>query len=560
MAATVWEALARGKTAIVEAGTGTGKSLAYLYPGLVHARLAGRPLVVSTNTINLQEQLWEKDIPALAGLVNPPPRAVLLLGRGNYLCRRRLNLPAAWGGLLDERLQAAILRAAEEGRGERPRLGFSVPEEVWARVASDGQICLRQYCPWYETCFWHTARRAAATAEIVLVNHHLLLADAVIRRSLGWKTERAVLPPYNWVIFDEAHHLEEIATEHLARRIDGPRFHRLLDLLHRPGGHEPAGVLARCLLGLATGGPVPEQARLAEARSLAAEALQAVERLRARSGPFFALLASFAREGNQNGSSRQRRYRGDLGLEIKGFAEETADLLVLLGELVNLLSRLLSRWEADPETPKTEEGLLLKAALEGFLALQDDLPMVLAGENANNVYWVETTPDHEEETAAVMAPLEVGPLLYETLFAHLHSAVFASATLTTGGGFAFFRERLGLDLVHPVDRLEIVLPSPFDYRHQVLLAVPRDLPEPDETAFPTAAALFLRELLTVVGGRTLILFTSYATMEKVASLLRSSLPSGLSLRQQGERPRGDLLAELRGGEGGVLCGTDSFWE
>ncbi|MGQ9779628.1 MAG: ATP-dependent DNA helicase [Bacillota bacterium] len=561
MAATVWQAFARGKTAIIEAGTGTGKSLAYLYPGLVHARLAGRPLIVSTNTINLQEQLLEKDLPTLAGLVSPPPRAVLLLGRGNYLCRRRLNLPSVWGGMLDGRLHAAILRAAEEGRGERPRLGFSVPEEAWSRIASDGQTCLRQHCPWHETCFWQAARRAAAAAEIILVNHHLLLSDAVLRRSLGWDTDRAVLPRYDRVVFDEAHHLEEIATEHLARRIDGPTLHRLLDLLHRSGGHEPTGVLAYCLLGVATGGPVPEKTRLAEARSLAAEALQVVERLRAKAGPFFALLASFAREGGQDGSRWQRRYRGHLGRQIKGFGELAEDLLVLAGELADLLSRLLSRWEADPEAPTTEEGLVLKAALGGLLDFRDDLPAVLAGEDEDHVYWVETAPRGEEkETTAVMAPLEVGPLLCETLFAHLHSAVFASATLTADGGFGFFRERLGLDLVHPACRLELVLPSPFDYRRQVLLAVPRDLPEPDDAAFPEAASSFLRELLVTVGGRTLILFTSYTTMEKVSCLLRASLPPGLFLRQQGERPRGDLLAELREGEGIVLCGTDSFWE
>ena len=564
MAALVWHAFSHGRLAAVEAGTGTGKSLAYLYPGLHHARASRRPLIVSTNTINLQEQLLTKDLPLLAAVCPEQPKVALLLGRGNYLCRRRWE-SARLRGLheLPDDLLVMLERAVADGRGERGKLGFAVPEEAWYRLCSDGALCLRQRCPWASTCFWQGARRAASEAEIVLVNHHLLLADVAVRRALGWEAERSVLPAYDRVVFDEAHHLEDIATEYFSVRLSHLNLAKTLDRLHYTEGPGQLGALSFFRLGLPSAGAAQPPERLADARALAGQAVETVERARVQAGEFFTTLNSLARQsGHREGQTWQRRYREDLRSMTPNLSATAEDLALVLGGLGDLLGRLLEAWEGDnAETPETEEGLTAAAARGELMEFAANLSPVLEGGSREHVYWLEAERRRAgEEVAAVKAPLVVGPAFHEALLANLHSAVFASATLTVGREFAFFRERLGLDLVHPAERLELALDSPFDYERQVLLAQPADLPEPDAPDFPMEIASFLSRLLAVTHGRTLVLFTSFAALAKTHGLLQGMLPPGLRLLRQGERPRASLLAEFQRMDGAVLFGTDSFWE
>lgn len=564
MAAFVHRAFAAGRTALIEAGTGTGKSLAYLHPGLQHARRTGRPLVVSTNTINLQEQLLEKDLAVLAAL-DPanPPRAALLLGRGNYLCRRRLQLVLD-RGLLDapDDLLAALAQAASAGRGERNALGFAVSEEVWAPVRSEAEFCLRARCPWAAGCHWLAARKAASEAEIILVNHHLLLADAAVRRTLGWEAEAAVLPAYTFAVIDEAHHLEDIATGYFSVRLGSLALTRALDRLFRREGPSQQGVLPLFSLGLRTAGQSLPAARAGEARAAAERAIAAVEEARRRAERFFAPLLNLARAGRAEGNSCQLRYRDDLRRLAPELGPAAEDLGLSLEDLRRILGKLLECWEGEnADSPETEEGLVVRSARVQLAEFCADLPRVLAAEDGDSVYWLETSRHRGgEEVEAVAAPLRVGPVLHQAFLVNLEAAVFASATLTAGGDFAYFRERLGLDLVSPGVRMELVLESPYDYRRQVLLGLPSDLPEPDDPAFPAAAAAFLGELIGIAGGRTLVLFTSFSALDRVCDLLEGRLPSGLRLLRQGRRPRAELLAEFRRMDGAVLCGTDSFWE
>lgn len=563
MAARVWLAFSTGRVALIEAGTGTGKSLAYLYPGLLHARRAGGPLIVSTNTINLQEQLLQKDLPILAAICREkPPKTALLLGRGNYLCRRRLDHALRHGTLdLPLEVMEGLLGAVRRGLGERNKLGVNVPEESWQHLASDGEFCLRPRCPRSEDCFWLAARRAAAEAEIVLVNHHLLLADVAIRQHLGWEAEQAVLPAYRRVVFDEAHHLEDIATEHFSLRLSSAWFTRLLDRLHLREGPGSQGELTHFLFGVRTSGNLAPE-RLAAARELAAAAVEAVERVKARAGFVFGPLQSLAREGNREGSTWQRRYTSDLRDLDPSLGPAAEDLLLSIRDLDGLLEKLLAVWEGEnAETPETEEGMAIRYIRGELSAYGRNLPLVLAGESREHVYWLEASRHRTgAEVEAIMAPLHVGPLFYEWLVANLESAVFTSATLTVGSDFGYFRERLGLDRVAPGERIELALASPFDYRRQVLLAAAGDLPDPDDPRFPEAAASFLAALLRITRGRTLILFTSFTTLDLVCDLLEPKLPAGLKLMRQGEAPRGELIAAFQSGDGIVLCGTDSFWE
>ncbi|MGE5550249.1 MAG: ATP-dependent DNA helicase [Bacteroidota bacterium] len=560
MAACVWRAFAGGRTALIEAGTGTGKSLAYLYPGLVHARRAGQPLVVSTATINLQEQLLKKDLPTL-GLLGDPPKTVLLVGRRNYLCRRRLELALTRGVReIEDELATALSRAARTGLGERNRLGFTVPDDAWALVSSEAEYCLRQRCPWASGCYWQAAKRAAAEAEILLVNHHLLLADVSIRRARGWEADYAVLPAYTRVVFDEAHHLEDIATEYFSTRLSSLGLARLLDRLARQDGPSVLSVVGS---GLLPAGVSPTPERMQDTRQLALDALGQANRLRFKAEEFFAVLVRLTREqGRQESGSWQRRYQEDLRAIAPELGPLAEDLGVLLGGLAKALDKLLELWEGpNAEAPASEEGLAMRAAKLNLLDLAAGLEPILGGGSRAHVYWLECARYRGvDEVEAIMAPLLVGPDFHAALLSNLDGAIFSSATLTAGGEFAFFRERLGLDLVHPGERIEIQLDAPFDYRRQVLLAAPTDIPEPDAPDFPDRAALFLAELLRAAQGRTLILFTSFGALDRTCERLQPLLSSNLRLLRQGERPRADLLAEFQRDDGAVLCGTDSFWE
>ena len=564
MASGVGHVFDHGGMAIIEAGTGTGKSLAYLYPGLIQARRAGRPLIVSTNTINLQHQLFSKDLPLLAAICKPPPKIALLLGRHNYLCRRRFELalqqePAQ----LASEILAALAGAVRAGHGERGNLGLTVPGESWSLVASDGEYCLRQRCPWVSACFWQCARRAAAEAEIILVNHYLLLADVAFRLHAGWDSEHSVLPAYDRVVFDEAHHLEDIATESLKNCLSSEALAKTLDRLHRRDGPQSFGLLPFLQLGLASSGALADVQHRAEARELSAGAIELVERARTKGEEFFAELATMVhQEGRRDGSIRQMRYRRDLCALTPGLAAPVQDLALLLDQLMKIQAKLLQVWEGEnAENPETEEGLALRSLGNNLMNFLSGLPLVLMAESGENVYWLETIRRrHREEVTANMAPLRIGALFHQALLGNLHGVVFTSATLSVSGDFAFFRERLGLDLTPPEQRLEIVLDSPFDYRRQVLLAAVTDLPGPDEAGFPQQAAGFLAELLPIVDGGTLVLFTSYGALERVWTNLRGILPPSVSLLRQGERPRNALFAEFQSTPGAVLLATDSFWE
>ena len=314
-------------------------------------------MVVSTATINLQEQLLHKDLPTLGLLGGGPPKAVLLVGRGNYLCRRRLELALSRGVREGhDELMVVLSGAARNGRGERNRLGFAVPEEVWAQVSSDAEFCLRQRCPWAGACFWQTARRAAAEAEIVLVNHHLLLADVSVRRALGWEAEYAVLPAYTRVVIDEAHHLEDIATEYFSARLSSLGLARLLDRLARKDGPSTLSVSAPVWSP-----PAPRSAR----KGCRIPGPWPGRPWRWPSGcgcqadDFFASLARLAREGGrQEGGSWQRRYREDLRAIAPALGPLAEDLGLLLGGLGKTLDKLLEFWEGPKRGNAGDRGRL----------------------------------------------------------------------------------------------------------------------------------------------------------------------------------------------------------
>ncbi|BAS28409.1 ATP-dependent DNA helicase [Limnochorda pilosa] len=540
--------------ALIEAGTGTGKSLAYLVPALFYAHATGERVVVSTQTIPLQEQLVSKDLPSLQEVLPFSFTHALVKGWANYLCLLRLerirSRPEEQDEETEDELQALAAWADEVDEGSRSELPFEPTAELWEEVSADPDACLRADCPLFQRCHFFQARRKMEGAQLLVVNHHLLLADAVVRQAVGWESDRAVLPVYGCVILDEAHHLEETASAHLGRQLTRRGVERLLHRLHRSRGNR-GGLLAtaRLLAGEAADREAKELLEL-----LDWQILPATRRAGEQAEALFDGLAAWAARADGLRVIRP----GELPERLERLAREAAgDWTALAG--------LLDRFRADLKgfAPAREErGRAVLAELEGVdLALRrqaEDLEAILQAEGPDEVHWLE---GGRAGVKLRSAPVEVGPLLQRALFDQLAGVVATSATLTVDGRFDYLVERLGLEECRQDGRLlEEVIESPFDYAAQALLAVAEDLPEPGVPGFADAVAETLELLVPAVSGGTLVLFTSYQMLEEAGRALEGRLPADRGLMRQGDLPRSQLLDRLRSEPGAVCLATASFWE
>jgi len=502
MADGVTRALGEGRKLVVEAGTGTGKTLAYLVPALN----AGLKVVVSTGTRNLQEQILRKDLPLVARLIGRPPRAVALKGLSNYLCLRRLeeakrSLPLIEAGDLDR------MRAWSDDTTTGDRAEMDLPEDsaLWREVCATSETRIGPRCPHYESCFVTHARRAAAEADLVIVNHHLFFADLALRSRYPGAQ---VLPPYEAVIFDEAHQIEEVATEYFGRSVSAMRF----------------VVLGRDLGKAAVAGGLGSVDSLV--RRLEASAMD--------------LFARVKRGLGATGEAKVPVPDGLFGADDVLRCWHSADLV--LEELIAHLGA---------EAPGREDAdQLVRRAHDLREALAEIAEPPLRG-RGSFVRWAEVGARGVSLTSA---PIEVGPILADVLHAPIEAAVFTSATLAAAGDFSYFLERVGLG-GPGVDTLD--LPSPFDFPRQAMLYVPRDLPDPRAEGFAEAVADRARELVAITRGRAFLLFTSYRNLEIVAQRLADL---DYPLLVQGDRPAAALLERFRATQGAVLLATQSFWE
>lgn len=563
MAAAVWETMTRGGYIMIEAGTGTGKSLAYLYPAFFLTHQENSRVVVATYTINLQQQLMDKEIPALAEATGLPFKAALLLGRGNYLCRRKLSFFRENPDKLSSELRRAFIRvltSAEEGQGCLEQVGYALPGELQALLISEAETCLRAYCPFQKDCFWFLARQEAFEAPVVISNHHLFFADLTVRKHYDFNDERLVLPPYDYVIFDEAHHLEAVAAEYLGLRLDEAETRRFCGrLLHREGRWGTGWLVSLRQRLLEKGRDLSFlQQSIALLETAIIPGLSSLEE--AWTG-FFRLLREERALADSTGEEETYRFTVDLLAESLPLAKAAARINAEGEEWEKNLSRLVDLLAEEEEM--VEDAIFLAEAARYFNGLRSALPLVLNGAEEDHVHWVavETRGKGEERTVLHRVPLQVGAILHEHLFSNLKSAVFTSATLAVGKSFAFFKERLGLDLLHPAERRELILESPFNYDRQVLLLVTEDLPAPDEPAYTEEVCRLLPGLLAASGGRALLLFTSRRQMREVYTRLAPALAQeGYTLLVQGDKPRNRLLKSFLSSSRPVLFGTDSFWE
>lgn len=568
MAERVAAALWSGQVAAIEAGTGTGKSLAYVIPAALWSRETGQRVVISTHTINLQEQLIHNDIPLARQTIGGTIKAMLVKGRSNYLCWRRIQETQHGMGRFAREERAAlqeILRATPRVKyGDRSEFSMPITDAIWSSVASDGESCLRGACPYQEMCFIQKLRRDASTAELLVVNHFLFLADVALKGTASGGG--GVLPPYGALIVDEAHHIEDVATEYFGREADGRDWQRLWEEVYRRQGRRPHGhlvTLREFVAGLET---MPDRAARLQAID---EAVDPVLGAMERGAQWFDMVARMVRaDGSRDAAETRLRVREGF-CAVPGFEELALgldDLSTVAGEARQCIRRVCQGLQSNPaveSSPNALGALMALAACadrsEAMVSLAGD---VIGGPRKGHVAWLECRPSEGGLRGRLLErPLSVSEPFFRQVIEPLDAAVFTSATLAAGGSLAYWGSRVGLDHIHPQDRLEAVIPSPFPYREQVYLAVPSDLPEPDGPGFVTRAAGFLAKAMKFTGGRAFLLFTSYSMLTETYVMLCDELKAaGLTVLRQGEDTRAALLARFKESGRGVLFGTNSFWE
>jgi ATP-dependent DNA helicase DinG len=533
MAKEIEQCFADRRHLIVEAGTGTGKTLAYLLPALRRAREQKQRIIISTGTKNLQEQLYFKDIPFLETLLGPL-KVCYMKGRANYVCKQKLyalrDSPLLSG--LDEISQFHSILQWEKHTetGDRAEID-ALPEnsQLWGKLDARSEVCLGQTCPNWEQCFVTSMRRKALESDIVIVNHHLFFADLSIKQQAAGAPDAGILPEAAAVIFDEAHELEDIASQYFGIALSNARFEEL----------------AR------------DTDSMLRAKGVSTSAIEsATQTIRDRSKLFFASLPA--------GPS-------DLGrlefLDRADFLEDRGDAYI---GATNALSRLEGELERLREVEEAS-GLRKRAA-----DIRNHLKFLLESEDPNTVFWIERRATSGLRNAARAArdtqvhmpqafsthiqatPIDVSTLLADTLFQHYPSVILTSATLTVAAqdgtpNFDHLRKRLGV----PFPK-ELVVPSHFDYAKQALLYLPPYMPAPRDPQFLPQAAEKIRRVLEITRGRAFCLFTSYAQMRELHDRLLTQLP--YTLMMQGSAPRHVLLQQFRETPNAVLFGTSSFWQ
>lgn len=563
MAEGVASALAAGRHLVAEAGTGVGKSFAYLIPAILHVTAGkaeskkprpfedededeneGAPrrrIVISTHTISLQEQLITKDLPLLRAVIPEEFTAVLVKGRGNYLSLRRMNNAAERMASLfseDEEhrdLRQIIAWSKKTGDGSLSDLTFKPRPSVWDEVQSDSSNCLGRKCKTYAQCFYFRARRRVHNAQILVVNHALFFSDLALRR-----VGASILPDYEAVVFDEAHNLEQVAGDHLGLGVTSGQVQYILAKLYNDRTNK--GLLVT--------------RKLREAQDLVVECYH-------RADDFFADVRSLA--ATRDGPAKPTRSASEGNRA--GFGEASSHRVLKPDAVENNLSPALARLakeiqRAARDIEDESQQLDFISAKDRLLALAGDVTHWVEQQTPEDVYWIETTASRgRPKIALASAPIDVGPVLREHLFEKTKCVVLTSATLAIGQppSFDFLKSRLGLTHCQTLQA-----GSPFNFREQAQLILVRGLPDPSQErqSFERRSIELIKRYVERTDGHAFVLFTSYSSLRQAAAELTPWLASrNLALYSQADgTPRTTMIEQFKANPRGVLLGTDSFWQ
>ncbi|WP_338963503.1 ATP-dependent DNA helicase [Fusobacterium nucleatum] len=563
MAQYIQEAINEDKKIIVEAGTGTGKTLAYLIPAIKWAVVNKKKVIIATNTINLQEQLLLKDIPLAKSIIKDEFSYVLVKGRNNYVCKRLFN-ELALGKNIDietfsiearEQIEYILKWGNKTKTGDKAELPFEVYPDVWELVQSTTELCLGKKCPYRKECFYMKTRMEKMEADILISNHHVFFADLNVRAETDFDSEYLILPRYDMVIFDEAHNIESVARSYFSVEVSKISFTRLLNRIYQRKNKRKKEKSALIRVE-----DTVDEKNLEDSEQyiyLLNTLKEEISILQNIGDEYFDEIRKIYETNTEapikkslnNFEMTKSRFLENLREKKDIFQSKLADFSNLMMSFNNVI---------DEEKDKNPEVINFNNHLKMFKAYIDSFKFINSFEDDNYIYWLDI---NSKRTNVVLTatPLNIAQKLSTVLFDNLDRLVFASATIVVNGSFDYFKKSLGLD---EEDCIEAIIKSPFDYNEQMSVYIPSDIQDSENiNAFVSDASRFILNILLKTNGKAFILFTSYTMLNQIYySISKKLKDKGFEVFLHGDKPRSQLIKEFKEAENPILFGTTSFWE
>lgn len=563
MAQYIQDAINEDRKIIVEAGTGTGKTLAYLIPSIKWAVTNKKKVIIATNTINLQEQLLLKDIPLAKSIIKDEFSYVLVKGRNNYVCKRLFN-ELALGKSIDietfsmearEQIEYILKWGNKTKTGDKAELPFEVYPDVWELVQSTTELCLGKKCPYRKECFYMKTRMEKMEADILISNHHVFFADLNVRAETDFDSEYLILPRYDMVIFDEAHNVESVARSYFSVEVSKISFTRLLNRIYQKKNKrkKEKSALIRVEDTIDEKDLEDGQQYIYLLNTLKEE----ISILQNIGDEYFDEIRKIYETNTEapikkslnNFEMTKSRFLENLREKKDIFQSKLADFLNLMMSFNNVI---------DEEKDKNPEVINFNNHLKMFKAYIDSFKFINSFEDDNYIYWLDI---NSKRTNVILTatPLNIAQKLSTVLFDNLDRLVFASATIVVNGNFDYFKKSLGLD---EEDCIEAIIKSPFDYDEQMSVYIPSDIQDSENiNAFVSDASKFILNILLKTNGKAFILFTSYTMLNQIYySISKKLKDKGFEVFLHGDKPRSQIIKEFKEAENPILFGTTSFWE
>ena len=563
MAQYIQDAINEDRKIIVEAGTGTGKTLAYLIPSIKWAVTNKKKVIIATNTINLQEQLLLKDIPLAKSIIKDEFSYVLVKGRNNYVCKRLFN-ELVLGKSIDietfsmearEQIEYILKWGNKTKTGDKAELPFEVYPDVWELVQSTTELCLGKKCPYRKECFYMKTRMEKMEADILISNHHVFFADLNVRAETDFDSEYLILPRYDMVIFDEAHNVESVARSYFSVEVSKISFTRLLNRIYQKKNKRKKEKSALIRVE-----DTVDEKNLEDSEQyiyLLNTLKEEISILQNIGDEYFDEIRKIyetnteapIRKSLNNFEMTKSRFLENLREKKDIFQSKLADFLNLMMSFNNVI---------DEEKDKNPEVINFNNHLKMFKAYIDSFKFINSFEDDNYIYWLDI---NSKRTNVILTatPLNIAQKLSTVLFDNLDRLVFASATIVVNGNFDYFKKSLGLD---EEDCIEAIIKSPFDYDEQMSVYIPSDIQDSENiNAFVSDASKFILNILLKTNGKAFILFTSYTMLNQIYySISKKLKDKGFEVFLHGDKPRSQIIKEFKEAENPILFGTTSFWE
>lgn len=563
MAQYIQDAINEDRKIIVEAGTGTGKTLAYLIPSIKWAVTNKKKVIIATNTINLQEQLLLKDIPLAKSIIKDEFSYVLVKGRNNYVCKRLFN-ELVLGKSIDietfsmearEQIEYILKWGNKTKTGDKAELPFEVYPDVWELVQSTTELCLGKKCPYRKECFYMKTRMEKMEADILISNHHVFFADLNVRAETDFDSEYLILPRYDMVIFDEAHNVESVARSYFSVEVSKISFTRLLNRIYQKKNKKKKekSALIRVEDTVDEKNLEDSEQYIYFLNTLKEE----ISILQNIGDEYFDEIRKIYETNTEapikkslnNFEMTKSRFLENLREKKDIFQGKLADFLNLMMSFNNVI---------DGEKDKNPEVINFNNHLKMFKAYIDSFKFINSFEDDNYIYWLDI---NSKRTNVILTatPLNIAQKLSTVLFDNLDRLVFASATIVVNGNFNYFKKSLGLD---EEDCIEAIIKSPFDYDEQMSVYIPSDIQDSENiNAFVSDASKFILNILLKTNGKAFILFTSYTMLNQIYySISKKLKDKGFEVFLHGDKPRSQIIKEFKEAENPILFGTTSFWE